>query len=509
MSARTSSMPSCAATALRRALVVAGRHDDPQPALVQGADRLRRRRLDRVGDGDEPGQPCRRRRRTSPSCLPSAARRPVRSAPPTSTSRSVHHRPVAERDAGAADRAGNALAGDRLRSPPPSSTLAPRSSAPSTIASASGCSDPVSRLAASASTSPRRSPRPRPRRSAPAGPRSACRSCRRSACRPSQNRSSASASLISTPACAPRPVAVMIDIGVASPSAQGQAMISTDTAETMAKIRLGSGPNIAQATKASDRRPARRPARSRTTPGRPGPGSARGCAAPWRPSRRCATASCRRRPSRPRMTSEPFLLSVPPVTASPSVFSTGSGSPVIIDSSTDERPSITLPSTGMLSPGRTRSRSPALHVVERHVRLGSVLADAPRRLRRQVEQRADRRAGPLARPQLQHLAEEDQRDDDRRRLEIDRHRAAMAAELVREDARKQRRDDAVEIGRADAERDQRPHVRAAVDDRFVAAMEERHRRPQHHRRRQRQFDPGRRRLADPVAEAAGRASVPW
>ena len=43
-------------------------------------------------------------------------------------------------------------------------------------------------------------------------------------------RSSASAFLISTPARAPRPTPTMIDIGVASPSAQGQAMISTDTA---------------------------------------------------------------------------------------------------------------------------------------------------------------------------------------------------------------------------------------------------------------------------------------
>ena len=47
-------------------------------------------------------------------------------------------------------------------------------------------------------------------------------------------RSSASAFLISTPACAPRPVPTMIDIGVARPSAQGQAMISTETAVTRA-----------------------------------------------------------------------------------------------------------------------------------------------------------------------------------------------------------------------------------------------------------------------------------
>ena len=45
-------------------------------------------------------------------------------------------------------------------------------------------------------------------------------------------RSSASAFLISTPACAPRPTPTMIDIGVARPSAHGQAMISTATAAT-------------------------------------------------------------------------------------------------------------------------------------------------------------------------------------------------------------------------------------------------------------------------------------
>ena len=46
--------------------------------------------------------------------------------------------------------------------------------------------------------------------------------------------SSASAFLISTPARAPRPVATMMDIGVARPSAHGHAMISTATALTSA-----------------------------------------------------------------------------------------------------------------------------------------------------------------------------------------------------------------------------------------------------------------------------------
>ena len=51
----------------------------------------------------------------------------------------------------------------------------------------------------------------------------------------------------------------------------------------------------------------------------------------------------------------PVPLTVPPVTLSPVVFSTGIDSPVSIDSSTFVRPSMTRPSTGTFSPGRTRS----------------------------------------------------------------------------------------------------------------------------------------------------------
>ena len=64
-------------------------------------------------------------------------------------------------------------------------------------------------------------------------------------------RSSASAFLISTPICAPRPTPTMIDIGVASPSAQGQAMISTLTAATRPKAIRGSGPMYAHTPNAT------------------------------------------------------------------------------------------------------------------------------------------------------------------------------------------------------------------------------------------------------------------
>ena len=47
-----------------------------------------------------------------------------------------------------------------------------------------------------------------------------------------------------------------------------------------------------------------------------------------------------------------------PITASPAALATGVGSPVSIDSSTQELPSLTSPSTGIFSPGRTCTRSP-------------------------------------------------------------------------------------------------------------------------------------------------------
>ena len=54
----------------------------------------------------------------------------------------------------------------------------------------------------------------------------------------------------------------------------------------------------------------------------------------------------------------PMPLRQPPMTASPGFFATGSDSPVISASSTLERPSSTMPSVGIRSPGRTRRMSP-------------------------------------------------------------------------------------------------------------------------------------------------------
>ena len=54
----------------------------------------------------------------------------------------------------------------------------------------------------------------------------------------------------------------------------------------------------------------------------------------------------------------PEPLTVAVYTVSPTFFITGTLSPVSMDSSTSEPPSMTVPSTGMLSPALTRTVSP-------------------------------------------------------------------------------------------------------------------------------------------------------
>ena len=54
----------------------------------------------------------------------------------------------------------------------------------------------------------------------------------------------------------------------------------------------------------------------------------------------------------------PVLFRLAPTTLLSTLFSTGRLSPVNIDSSTDEYPSITTPSKGIFSPGRTNNTSP-------------------------------------------------------------------------------------------------------------------------------------------------------
>jgi len=117
---------------------------------------------------------------------------------------------------------------------PASASLTPRAAAPATTAEASGCSLPCSRLAARRNSSVS---------SIPAAGTTASRRGLPSVSVPVLSTSSVSTfSIVSsasafrkrTPAVAPRPVATMIEIGVARPSAQGHAMMRTATALTIA-----------------------------------------------------------------------------------------------------------------------------------------------------------------------------------------------------------------------------------------------------------------------------------
>ena len=126
------------------------------------------------------------------------------------------------------------------------------------------------------------------------------------------------------------------------------------------------------------------------------------------------------------MTKLPLWLTVPPMTRSPTVFATGIDSPVTIDSSMALRPSTISPSTGDLVAGPHAQAVADRDPFERDVLVGPVGPNAASGLRRKVEKRADSAAGPFARAQLQHLAEQHEHGNDRRRLEIDTATAPFA-----------------------------------------------------------------------------------
>ena len=167
--------------------------------------------------------------------------------------------------------------------------------------------------------------------------------------------SSTSGPLMRMPSCAPRPVPTMRAVGVASPSAQGQAMISTATAAVNAagrpaptaiqKARVASASTSTTGTKTPEIRSA-----SRCTSALPF------CASS---TSRAIWASWVSAPTRvARTTSRPPALTVAPATASPGPTSTGTDSPVSIEASTADEPSVTSPSAAIFSPGRTTNSSP-------------------------------------------------------------------------------------------------------------------------------------------------------
>ena len=193
-----------------------------------------------------------------------------------------------------------------------------------------------------------------------------------------------------------------------------------------------------------------------------------------------------------RMTRPPVPLTVPPISWSPAPFSTGIGSPVIIDSSTALAPSITTPSTGIFSPGRIRSRSPGTTWSSATSSSRPSVCDPARRLGGKAEQGADGAAGLPACSQLEHLAQQDERDDHRGRLEVDRDLAVMTRNESGKMPGASRRDGAEDKSRPGPQRDQREHIQASADDRCPAALEERQAAPEDHRRRQHKLNPDQR-----------------
>ena len=161
------------------------------------------------------------------------------------------------------------------------------------------------------------------------------------------------------PFSAPLPVPTMIAVGVARPRAQGQAMMSTETNATSARwSRTSTGEKLNHNTNAV--------MAIQSTTGTKTPlitsasrwiGALLPCASCTSRTICCSTVSFPTLVASKR--NAPVRFTVAPKTSSPGRFSTGRLSPVSIDSSTALSPSRITPSTGIFSPGRTRTRSPS------------------------------------------------------------------------------------------------------------------------------------------------------
>ncbi len=320
---------------------------------------------------------------------------------------------------------------------------------------------------------PRATRRRMPRcRSPPAALRSACPSCRRS--------TSAAALLVRArtrcgsgcPICAPRPVPTMIAVGVARPSAHGQAMTSTATALTSARAaspathQVSANVNAAITTTTGTKMPLTRSARRWM-------GAFDPCASA---TRRTMPASSVELPTPVAShVSMPSWLSVPANTLAPAVFAKARLSPVSMLSSTLELPSRTTPSTGMLSPARTTSRSPVT-TCDSGTSMVAPSRSTMRNLGLQPQEALEgrRRAGLGAR--FKQLAQQDQRDHRRAGLEID-----VLVQCEHGDHRAER------PCHGRAENHQHVHVRAAAAQRVPRADIETAANPELHRRCERQL----------------------
>ena len=245
---------------------------------------------------------------------------------------------------------------------------------------------------------------------------------------------------------APRPVPTMIDIGVASPSAHGQAMIRTATALTSAWASRGSGPMIAQVMNVTT---------ATSIDGRDEVG------------RDLVGQALDRRAGPPRLADHPDDLgqhrlgadAIGPHDQAAGPVDRAADDPVprpLLDRDRLARDHRLVHRAGALDhdavdrdllPGPDPESVARLTTVQRDVLLAAVVAEPSRSLGSQPEEGTDRTAGLATSPKLEHLAQQDERRDDRRRLEVHRDRAVVVAERIRKDAWRDRRDDAEQEGR--------------------------------------------------------------
>ena len=221
------------------------------------------------------------------------------------------------------------------------------------------------------------------------------------------------------PAVAPRPVPTMIDIGVARPSAHGQAMISTATALTSACASRGSGPDSAQTTKVSTATAITAGHEARATRDRPGAGWARGCAGPRRPCWTICASSVSAPTRSARITKRAGAVDRAADHASPGRLLDRdrlAGDHRLVDRAAALEDDAV---DRHLLAGPHAQPVAGVHLRQRHVLLAAVGRDAPRGLRAPGPSSA--RMAPPVRLRARSSStwpEQHQHDDDRRRLEV-------------------------------------------------------------------------------------------
>ena len=229
--------------------------------------------------------------------------------------------------------------------------------------------------------------------------------------------SSTSGPLIRIPSWAPRPVPTSSAVGVASPSAHGQATISTATAAVSAKPALApasSQPSERhQRERDHDRHEDRRTRGRRAAAPRPcrsGPRSRGG---------RSGRAPCRRRPGSRGSRGGRRRSSWPRRPRRPGASRPGIDSPVRSDWSTADEPSSTI------AVGRdllARARDEAIadgQLRDRDAPLDAARVEHRDVLRTELEQRTQRGARASPRASLEVAAGQDERRHDRGDLEVD------------------------------------------------------------------------------------------